>query len=102
MAQYMMRLPNPFPKDGFWWGALAGHTLTIRLHTQTGGAVDTGTGVLSLTSDGCQILMRCITIPQSQQAQYQKDWSSKVWSSMASILNEPAQQITLVSSGRMC
>jgi hypothetical protein len=49
-AMYLLKVPNFFPKDGFYLGALGNHVYTLRIRTNSLGAVDSGTGVLALTN----------------------------------------------------
>ncbi len=94
---YYVQLPNILPKGGFWLGALHDHTLTIRLRTQN--AVDSGAGTLQVTSTGFQLILECITIPQSDWPGLSREWAHKKWHVQECILNEP-NAVTTVATGQ--
>lgn len=100
-AFYYVRIPAPFlgNQGGFWLGALDNNTLTLRLRTQTGGAVHSGTGTLSVPSDGFQLILDCITVSADDWAELQSKWRYKSWQYQECVLQEFPGTITLVASG---
>ena len=95
-AQYIIRVANPFPSDGFWLGALGKNTLTIRLHTVNGGAVDSGTGTLNLVS--FRLHMTCLAVPSDQFPVMEQLWSKRLWRCTEVVRNQPISY-TLTSTG---
>lgn len=95
-AQYIVRIPNPFPDEGFWFGALGGNRLTLRCNTPSGGAVDSGTGTLNCVS--LKIHCTCLAIPQEAYAALYGLWNERKWRATEIVRNLPIS-ITLVASG---
>ena len=91
-----MRVPNFFPSSGLWLGSLNDHIWTLRIRTQTGGAVDSGTGVLTLSD--IQLLLECVMVPESEFPQMKKEWATKAWTAAEAQLIKP-NQVALVSAG---
>lgn len=100
-ATYYLKIPAPFlgNQGGFWLGALQNNTLTLRLRTQTGGAVSAGTGTLVCPSDGFQLLLDCITVPADDWKELENEWRRKSWHHQECVIQESPGTITLVASG---
>lgn len=75
-ALYGCPLYVPFP-DGepFWFGAFKNLTCRIRLQN----AVNSGTGTLTLASDGIFIMCFGKTVPSSEYAAYEAAYSMRRW-----------------------
>jgi hypothetical protein len=93
---YFVRVPNPFPRDGLYLGALGSEIWTLRIHTQTTGAVDSGTGTLGLAD--IQLLLECVLVPEAEMNEMKREFSSKTWVTSQCQLSEP-NQITLTATG---
>jgi phosphoribosylformylglycinamidine (FGAM) synthase-like amidotransferase family enzyme len=97
-ANYYLRLPTILPPDGFWLGALSSAPLSIRIKTAVAKAAGSGTIAISAT-DGIQMILDCVTIPQSEWGRFHSEWVNKHWHTQYCVLNQPPSQITTVSSG---
>lgn len=96
-TKFRLRLPTILPKhEQFWLGAIDG-AFTIRLRTQSGGAVAAGTGVLALT--GIELVISCIQVPDSEIPALKAKWEDHVWKAEESRLNEVASQV-VASTGQ--
>jgi hypothetical protein len=93
---YFVRVPNIFAKTGLWLGALESHIYTLRIRTQTTGALDSGTGILALSD--IQLILETVLIPESEFPEMRRDWSQKAWIASQAQLNEP-NQVTLTATG---
>ena len=89
-AQYFMRVPNPF-EEGFYFGALGDHTLSIRFNTANG--VQTGSGVLSLQSTKLHINTHLI--PEDEQPAMLNLWRNRSWRGLDVLANRPNSYPTL-------
>ena len=88
-----MRVPNPF-EEGFYFGALGDHTLSIRFNTANG--VQAGTGVLSCPN--ALLHINSHMIPEDEQKAMNILWANRSWRGLNVITNRPSA-ITLVASG---
>jgi uncharacterized membrane protein len=92
---YYLRIPTIFPDDGFWLGALANSTLTIRFRTPST-AVSTGSGTLNLSS--VRLKLQTIAIPPDEIHHLSSVWARRSWKFLDSRLNRPSS-ITTTSTG---
>lgn len=92
---YMLRVPNPFPKSGFWLGSMRGSNLTMRIKSQN--AVSAGTGTLVLNE--LTLYLDTITIPPEDYKELEQQWYNKCWLTTEVIVHEN-NAITLVASGQ--
>lgn len=105
-AIYFLRLPNPFPAYGFWLGALANKTLTVRIRTQIGGgvfAVQSGGSTSSLQvgtfSGGMAIWLDCQRIPENEIPILDHQWRHMEWNITNWIYNNAQPNQVLPSTG---
>jgi hypothetical protein len=96
-VKFRVRIPVPLPRnEPFWLGAING-SFTIRIRTQSGGAVAAGTGVLALT--GIELVVECNQVDASEKAALVTEWANKVWKFESSRLNEVSSQV-VASTGQ--
>jgi hypothetical protein len=104
-AYYTVRIPSPFPKYGFWLGALesdtgANHKLTLRVRTQPFILVGAAsTVVLALNNQYIQMLLDCTTVPPQEQGEMRREWRHKHWKINEMAINEQSS-LTLAISGQ--
>ncbi len=95
---YYIRIPTPFPRQGFWFGALKNKS-TLRLRINTSGAfVAAGTGTVVFDNSNLQLINKCLSVPPDEYSSLEKRWSARKWRSLRCIVNEP-NSTTLVAAG---
>lgn len=98
---YMVRLPSPFPKFGWWLGAMgingSDNTLTVRIWTPSGGVVDSGSGTLNLVASNLRL--STFILSQFDQDALRTKFGRIKYRIHRCILNRP-NTVTLVASGK--
>jgi hypothetical protein len=69
---------------------------TLRIKTQAGGAVDSGTRTLVLAD--IQMILETVLVPDSDFAELKRNWNKHHWIASACAVNEP-NPVTLTATG---
>lgn len=95
---YLVRVPNPFPTDGWWLGAQKDTRISLRITTAN--AVDAGTGTLELVAnDGFLLLLDCKTVHPDDYYALNAEFSGKTWHTQETVLFESPATVATVATG---